>query len=181
MIDGHELASFIADAVASGWPDNTVPRTDADFPGFYGGSFERADWRYLDLWTGASTDAGMMSVFNRNSAVWICTYRGGILPTTSHLNNTTIGENELFRFLIEALRAELGPDPRLRGPNRYGSQDGRWRYIFDMVGSLDCFWATEQIYENGVLSYERLLIGGRVGDGVPYGPGSLLDTGRTSI
>jgi len=175
--DENELGAFVTEAIACGWPDNTVPRTDADFPGFYGGEYTRADWRYLDIWSGASTDAGMMVVFRAGSAVWICTYRGGILPS-EHLEQTSVAENELFRFLIDALRADGTPVVRLRGPARHTSGDGRWEYKFEMSGSIDGFWAMEQIRDHGVLAYERVLLGGRVGDGVSYGTGSLLD-GRT--
>jgi hypothetical protein len=172
-LDG--LQDFIGEAIANGWPDNTLPRADQEFTGFYGGSYSRGAWRYLDLWAGASTDAGMMIVFRYDTPSWICTYRGGILPTSKQLAVTTLADNELFGFLIEALRADAdaGGGPRLRGPETHNSSDGRWRYTFQMTGTFQSFTASEHIYMHDQLGYERLLIGGLVGDGIPYGDRSL--------
>lgn len=54
-IDRHQQTrDHLTEAAATGWPDNTVPRNDPDFPGFYGGSYTRGDWRYLDIWSGVN-------------------------------------------------------------------------------------------------------------------------------
>jgi hypothetical protein len=175
VVDLLALGVFIAEAINTGWPDNTHPRTDAEFVSFYGGEYRRDNWRYLDIWSGASTDAGMMVVFDDDQPVWTCTYRGGILPASAQLGQTNIAENELFAFLIQALRATPAHPSGLRGPSSFDSRDGRWSYVFKMVGWLDSFFAAEQISDGGVLSYERLLIGGLVGDGIAYGSASILD------
>lgn len=172
-VSKDELESFVNEAMANGWPGNTVPRTDADFPGFYGGNYRRGPWRCLDVWSGATTDAGMLIVFFNETSVWTCGYRGGILHGSRHVEQTTVVENELFDFLIAALRSSQHGAFRLRGPASVISEDGRWRYRFVVRGDVESFIATEQIYEHESLSYERILIGGRVGDGIAYGTRSL--------
>lgn len=172
-MDLGELQEFVAEAVANGWPANTTARTDEDFPGFYGGSYRRGDWRYLDVWSGATTDAGMMIVFRQEKPIWTCTYRGGILHGNTHVNQTSIEENELFNFLIDALRTEHTGPIKLRGPASYQSTDGRWQYTFNLRGDLAGFVGVEQIFDGSIMAYERMLIGGRVGDGVAYAPRSL--------
>jgi len=169
-MDVDELQDFVNDAMANGWPGNTVPRTDADFPGFYGGNYRSGQWRCLDVWSGATTDAGMVVVFFKESPSWTCVYRGGILRGNRHLEQTSVEENELFGFLIEALHSPQDAVFRLRGPSEFASGDLRWRYEFSLKGDIESFIATEQIYENGTLAYERVLMGGCIGDGVSYAP-----------
>lgn len=168
-----ELEDFVNEAIANGWPDNTAARTDDDFPKFYGGNYRRESWRCLDVWSGATTDAGMLVVFLEEAPVWTCTYRGGILESSRHSEQTRIAENELFDFLVQALRTPHRASFRLRGPEELTSADGRWRYSYRLRGDVESFVATEQIEEDGVLAYERILIGGCVGDGVAYGSGPL--------
>lgn len=168
-----ELTDFVTEAVANGWPANTLPRDDAEFPNFYGGGYERGRWRYADLWSGATTDAGMMTVFYDESPIWICTYRGGIFAGDAHLEQNSIESNDLFNFLVTALRTERTEKFKLRGPARTTSSDNRWLYTFKMNGDIEAFIATEQISDRGELVYERVLLGGRVGDGVAYSNSSL--------
>lgn len=169
-----ELADFINEAIANGWPDNTAARDDDDFPDFYGGNYRRGSWRHLDIWSGATTDAGMMVVFFDEKPVWNCAYRGGILRGSTHVQQTTIEDNELFNFLITALRAPQNAAFKLRGPAAHVSEDGQWRYTFELRGDVVGFTAAEQIYDRGSLAYERILIGGCIGDGVAYAAQSLL-------
>lgn len=168
-----ELEDFVNEAIANGWPDNTAARTDVDFPKFYGGNYRRDQWRCLDVWSGATTDAGMIVVFLKENPVWVCTYRGGILGSSQHRHETDVAANELYRFLVQALRAPNTEHLRLRGPEEVKSADGRWRYSFSLRGETLSFVAFEHIYEDGELAYERIFIGGRVGDGVQYGLNSL--------
>ena len=168
-----ELEDFVNEAMSNGWPGNTVPRTDADFPGFSGGNYRRGPWRCLDVWSGATTDAGMLVVFLHETSVWTCVYRGGVLGGTRHVEQTNIADNEIFDFLVKALRSPQTGALKLRGPAEITSEDRRWRYRFALQGDVESFIATEQIYEHKTLSYERILVGGRVGDGVAYGPRSL--------
>ena len=173
MMNLSDLEGFVNEAMANGWPANTLPRTDDDFPGFFGGNYRRGPWRCLDVWSGATTDAGMIVVFLDEAPVWTCAYRGGLLRGSRHLEQTTIADNELFDFLIKALRTPQDAAFKLRGPARLISDDGRWRYRFSINGEVDSFVATEQIYERQILAYERILIGGSVGDGIAYGARSL--------
>ncbi|MGW5237513.1 DUF5680 domain-containing protein [Monashia sp. NPDC004114] len=169
----HELEDFINEAIANGWPSNTVPRTDADFPKFHGGNYLRGPWRCLDVWSGATTDAGMLVVFLEESPVWTCVYRGGLLVGSPYLKQTTVPDNELFDFLITALSSPNSDAFKLRGPSRLDSRDGRWTYRMALQGDVQSFVATEQILERGKLAYERILAGGLVGDGAAYGPKSF--------
>lgn len=168
MTEAVELTNFVTEAISASWPNNTVPRNDDEFPSFYNSHYNRSPWRYVDLWAGATTDAGMQIVFNREAPVWACAYRGGIIAA-EYLTYTVVAENPLYAFLIEALGQPADPSLPLRGPERYVSAEGRWSYTFNFAGSIESFRATEHIEENGNRAYERVLIGGRIGDGVAYG------------
>lgn len=173
-LDLTELGTFVADAIAFGWPDNTVAREGSEFPGFWNTHYERGPWRYVDLWSGSSTDAGMQFVFLDERAAWSCTYRGGLV-SPADLNDLSIESNEIFGFLVSALRAEGPRALPVRGPDRFAQGD--LKYTMSVTGDLQSFLAFERILRGTTCAYERVLIGGCFGDGVLYG--SLL--GRDTL
>jgi hypothetical protein len=173
--DLTELGGFVAEAMAYGWPDNTVAREGNEFPGFWNTHYERGSWRYVDLWSGSSTDAGVQFVFLEDRPAWSCTYRGGlVLP--EDLGDLSVEANEIFAFLVLALTADSPRPLAIRGPGRFARED--LTYTMSVTGDLESFLAFERIYRGVTCAYERVLIGGCFGDGVLYG--SLLGDGATS-
>jgi hypothetical protein len=164
-----DLELFIAEAIENGWPNNTVEWSEDNFPGFYGSRYERSQWRYLDLWAGATTDMGIQFVFHEEQPVWGCSYRGGITDER-FLESETIETNPVFSFLIESLRLPSTPGLPIRGPSRHSGSDPALVYQFSHVGSVESFTATEYIDLHGAHVYERVFVGGRFGDGVRYVP-----------
>lgn len=161
-----ELGEFVSEAILFGWPDNTTAREGDEFPGFWNTHYSRENWRYLDLWCGASTDAGVQFVFRDNVPVWSCTYRGG-LTREEDLGDLSVDGNTVFGFLVRALRAEGTRTLPIRGPDLFG--DGDLSYSMTVRGDLASFLAFETIVRSTVTMYERVLIGGRFGDGITYG------------
>lgn len=167
--DLSELGSFVKEAIAYGWPDNTVAREGSEFPGFWNTHYERGPWRYVDLWSGSSTDAGVQFVFLDDQPTWSCTYRGGLV-FPEDLDDLSVESNAIFGFLVSALRAEGPRSLPVRGPDRF--TQGDLVYTMQVQGDLHSFMAFERILRGTICAYERVLIGGRFGDGVLYG--SLL-------
>ncbi len=168
-----ELAVFVLEALEFGWPDNTIAREDDEFPGFWNTHYERDQWRYVDLWSGSSTDAGVQFVFWEQRPVWTCVYRGGLL-FEEDMVDLSVERNEVFACLVEALSLDGPAQLPIRGPERYA--DGHLEYTFRPTGDLHSFLAVEAIERDNECVYERLLVGGQFGDGVAYGGsiGSLI-------
>ncbi len=165
-IDMTELGEFVAEAIGYGWPDHTVAREGSEFPGFWNTHYERGPWRYVDLWSGSSTDAGVQFVFFEDHPAWSCTYRGGLVMT-EHLLDLSVENNVIFAFLTTALSADGQRDLPIRGPVEFTR--GNLAYNMSVAGDLNSFLAFERITNGGACVYERVLIGGRFGDGVLYG------------
>ncbi len=161
-----ELARFVRQAIDFGWPDNTVQAEIDDLPGFWVTRYEDGAWSYRDLWCGSSTDSGGMIVFHDDEAAWSCLYRGGLLFPDDAVDLSFDG-NELFSFLIRAIRSDGPTTLPLRGPDDH--IENGFVYRMRSVGSMASFFATESILRDGRRVYERLFIGGRFGDGVLYG------------
>lgn len=161
-----DISRFLCEAHERGWPRNVVRRTDADFSDFEQTSFNRKEWRYLDVWAGATTDIGLQTIFYRSHPVWGCAYRGGIMDRRF----LSPDNNPVFAFLISALRQRDRAPLPIRGPHKY--EAGAWSYSFESCGALDSFVAKERITLHRTRIYERMFIGGRQGDRVGYG-GSL--------
>jgi hypothetical protein len=161
-----ELVAFVVEALDFGWPDNTVASPIGEFPHFWNTLYERDEWRYIDLWSGSSTDAGVQFVFEGNRPVWSSLYRGGLLADR-HMQDLSMEANPVFGFLIRALRAGSYPGLPIRGPAEY--VEAEWRYEFATIGDFDSYVATETITQETELVYERIFVGGRFGDGVKYG------------
>jgi hypothetical protein len=157
------ILEFLQLAQLSGWPRNIARRTDIDFAGFEQTTFEREPWRYIDIWSGATTDIGLQTVSYQSTPVWGCAYRGGIIDPRF----LSPDENPVFRFLVDALKRRDRSPLAIRGPCQH--EDGAWSYAFDSSGDMDSFLAVERITLNRALVYERLFIGGRQGDGISYG------------
>lgn len=164
--DLTELGEFVAEAIAYGWPDHTVAREGSEFPGFWNSHYARGPWRYVDLWSGSSTDAGVQFVFFEDQPAWSCTYRGGLVMAEDLLD-VSVASNEIFAFLIAALRADGQRQLPIRGPERFARGD--LAYTMSVAGDLQSFLAFERIVRGAVCAYERVLIGGCFGDGVLYG------------
>jgi hypothetical protein len=161
-----QLQQFVAEAIRAGWPDNTYPRKDKEFSGFFHSNYVREAWRYFDLWSGDSTDMGFQAVFHQDVPIWACSYRGGIMEP-KFLTTDSIDANPVFAFLTKAMR--LPPDPTLplRGPQVH--EENSWVYTFHGSGTIASCLAIECIHEKGQKVYERLFIGGRIGSRQLYG------------
>lgn len=161
-----ELGLFVAEAVAFGWPDNTVESEDPEFANFWTTRYTNGNWRYVDLWSGSSTDAGAQFVFYKGQTAWSCTYRGGLI-LDEDLLDLSVEHNQIFAFLIRALRAEGDRTLPIRGPDTYVERDLQYSVV--VRGDLASFLAFETIVRQGEPVYERTLLGGCFGDGVTYG------------
>lgn len=161
-----QLQHFVAEAIRAGWPDNTFPRKDKEFSGFYDSNYAKDSWRYIDLWSGDSTDMGFQAVFHLDIPIWACAYRGGVTERR-FLTNDSIGANPVFQFLMKAMRLPAEPTLPLRGPRMHREDD--WEYTFQASGTIASFLATERIHQNSQRVYERVFIGGRIGSRQLYG------------
>lgn len=160
-----ELQQFVAEAIRAGWPDNTYPRKDKEFSGFYDSNYAKNAWRYIDLWSGDSTDMGLQVVFHQDAPIWACSYRGGVMEP-KFLTSDSIGANPVFAFLMKAMRLPAEPTLPLRGPRVH--RDEGWEYTFQGSGTIASFLAIECIHDSRKV-YERVFIGGRIGSQQLYG------------
>ncbi|MEU4477789.1 DUF5680 domain-containing protein [Micromonospora sp. NPDC023966] len=169
------LRDFLLEARAYGWPEHAGPSTHPAFPGFIETRYSRDAWDYSDLWSGTTTDLGMQIIFHGGAPYWGCTYRGGVIDPAD-ASGTGVPVDVVFEFLIDALRQPSCPTLPVRGPETYRSRSGSLRYSFQPHGRLPSFIAFERISLGDRLLYERILTGGRFGDGQGYGQalGSLL-------
>jgi Domain of unknown function (DUF5680) len=163
----EELRDFIAEAIKAGWPDNICRRRENDFPGFFDSNYVKKSWRFIDLWSGDSTDMGLQVVFHDEQPKWACTYRGGII-TPDFLTANPISSNPTFTFLMTAIRQPADPTFPIRGPQTY-EEDGGWEYTFRHSGAIASFLAIESISQHSEQVYERIFIGGRIGGLQLYG------------
>lgn len=165
-LDSQELLSFAREAIDYGWPQNTTVRKEGEFTNFNNTLYSRGQWRYIDLWSGSSTDAGVQIVFMADSPVWSCLYRGGLIDPADTADLSLDG-NPVFGLLVEALRAERDSQLPIRGPRVFQRRGLTYRFM--PKGDFSSFMAVETISDERGIRYERILIGGLFGDGVTYG------------
>lgn len=155
-----EILDFLKRAHGVGWPQGVTPTTKRELPGFSDVLFAEGEWSYHDLFGGATADIGFEVIFFSGEPVWGIAYRGGVTGLDPVAD-------DVFAFLVEAMRAPNDMSLPLRGPGEYIRND--WCYRYRVHGGVSSFLGVERIYYRGVLCYERLQVGGRFGDHALYG------------
>lgn len=166
-----EQLAFIKQGLAHGWPDNYVPTSKSELHGFYETHLTKGVWEYVDLWGGAMTDIGFVTVFYKQNLIWGMCYRGGVISKSlgDNVISSDLDDNEIFVFLGESLKSPNDGELPLRGPAEYRSNDSKWLYRYRVHGDFSSFVANEQILFDNNICYERVLTGGSVGDEQLYG------------
>jgi hypothetical protein len=157
-----QILAFLKKADAVSWPEGLRPTDKAELHGFLETHFREGDWEFYDAFGGEVTDIGLEIVSYKGKAIWGASYRGGVLTSSDDVE-------QIFAFLVEALKAPNDSALPIRGPRRFDSGDGRLAYRYGVIGSFASFLAIERIMKDGEPAYERTLAGGYCGECL-YGP-----------
>lgn len=162
MVTKEQIIAFIKVAHANSWPEGV---TAVKKPGLYEFDetfFSQGKWDFYDLFGGMVTDIGFEVIYYEKEPVWGAAYRGGVI-------STKIDPDDIFNFLILALKAENDNEFPLRGPSVFNKDgDSRWLYLYQFSGNFYSFIGVEKILFKNEIVYERALIGGGFGSGL-YG------------
>lgn len=111
--------------------------------------YEADKYKYEDIYYGFNPFMGSENVYFGEKLIWHMEYAGG----------TTSKPEETYKFLKQAL-SQVTVDAPYRGPKMF--QNSNYKYLNEIVGSINKFVGTEVILLEGEKIYELTYKGGKV-------------------